>query len=118
MSVPVSVTVSATEPGSILTLSLSFIYHVFNKIHLMVESTAAAMAYGLLVVGTKTVLVFDMGGGECHTLSFYALHITIAELFSAYTYSITVALTLSITVTPSPPPSPPPGPYSSQAQLM
>lgn len=29
----------------------------------MVESTAAAMAYGLLVAGKKTVLVFDMGGG-------------------------------------------------------
>lgn len=30
----------------------------------MVESTAAAMAYGLLVVGKKNVMVFDMGGGE------------------------------------------------------
>lgn len=29
----------------------------------MVESSAAALAYGLLVVGQKTVLVFDMGGG-------------------------------------------------------
>ncbi len=29
----------------------------------MVESSAAAMAYGLLSVGSKTVLVFDMGGG-------------------------------------------------------
>ena len=34
-----------------------------SKVHLMVESTAAAMAYGLLVVGTKNVLIFDMGGG-------------------------------------------------------
>ena len=29
----------------------------------MVESTAAAMSYGLLVAGKKTVIVFDMGGG-------------------------------------------------------
>jgi molecular chaperone DnaK (HSP70) len=29
----------------------------------MIESTAAAMAYGLLVAGTKKVMVFDMGGG-------------------------------------------------------
>lgn len=88
MSVTVSVTVSATEratvsatePASILTLTLSssLVHRAFNKIHLMVESTAAAMAYGLLVVGTKTVLVFDMGGGECRTLSFYALSIITA----------------------------------------
>ena len=35
----------------------------FTEVHLMVESSAAAMAYGLLTAGTKTVLVFDMGGG-------------------------------------------------------
>lgn len=29
----------------------------------MVESTAAALSYGLLVAGSKRVLVFDMGGG-------------------------------------------------------
>jgi molecular chaperone DnaK (HSP70) len=29
----------------------------------LAESTAAAMCYGLLVAGAKTVLVFDMGGG-------------------------------------------------------
>ena len=29
----------------------------------MVESTAAAMAYGLLAAGEKVVMVFDMGGG-------------------------------------------------------
>ncbi|CAM9481095.1 unnamed protein product [Chrysoparadoxa australica] len=29
----------------------------------LAESTAAAMAYGLFVAGTKTVLTFDMGGG-------------------------------------------------------
>lgn len=29
----------------------------------MVESTAAAFSYGLLVVGKKTAMVFDMGGG-------------------------------------------------------
>ncbi len=29
----------------------------------MSESTAAAMSYGLLVAGTKTVVIFDMGGG-------------------------------------------------------
>lgn len=29
----------------------------------MVESTAAALSYGLLVAGTKNILVFDMGGG-------------------------------------------------------
>ena len=35
----------------------------FEDVQLMVESTAAAMAYGLLVAGCKTVLIFDMGGG-------------------------------------------------------
>lgn len=35
----------------------------FDEIHFLVESTAAAMAYGLLVAGDKTVLVFDIGGG-------------------------------------------------------
>eukprot|EP00597_Dinobryon_sp_UTEXLB2267_P000252 CAMPEP_0170069434 /NCGR_PEP_ID=MMETSP0019_2-20121128/8113_1 /TAXON_ID=98059 /ORGANISM="Dinobryon sp., Strain UTEXLB2267" /LENGTH=524 /DNA_ID=CAMNT_0010277483 /DNA_START=112 /DNA_END=1683 /DNA_ORIENTATION=- len=35
----------------------------FVEVHLMVESTAAAMAYGLLVAGQKSILVFDMGGG-------------------------------------------------------
>ena len=34
------------------------------QVHLMVESTAAAMAYGLLVVGKKNVMIFDMGGGQ------------------------------------------------------
>jgi molecular chaperone DnaK (HSP70) len=29
----------------------------------MVESTAAALSYGLHVAGRKTVMVFDMGGG-------------------------------------------------------
>lgn len=29
----------------------------------MIESTAAAMAYGLLVAGKKKAMVFDMGGG-------------------------------------------------------
>lgn len=29
----------------------------------MIESTAAAMAYGLFVAGTKNVMVFDIGGG-------------------------------------------------------
>ena len=38
----------------------------------MVESTAAAMAYGLLVAGEKTVLIFDMGGG---TLDLTIIHI-------------------------------------------
>ncbi len=29
----------------------------------MIESTAASLAYGLLVAGKKRVMVFDMGGG-------------------------------------------------------
>lgn len=33
------------------------------QVHFMVESTAAALSYGLLVAGHKAVLVFDMGGG-------------------------------------------------------
>lgn len=43
-----------------------------HQVHFMIESTAAAMAYGLLVAGTKNVLVFDMGGG---TLDITILHI-------------------------------------------
>ena len=35
----------------------------FEYINFMVESTAAAMGYGLFVVGSKCVLVFDIGGG-------------------------------------------------------
>ena len=30
---------------------------------MMIESTAAALAYGLMVAGKKNVFVFDMGGG-------------------------------------------------------
>lgn len=35
----------------------------FQEVHLMVESTAATAAYGLLVAGKKTAMVLDMGGG-------------------------------------------------------
>lgn len=35
----------------------------FCEVHLMMESSAAALAYGLLTAGTKTILVFDIGGG-------------------------------------------------------
>lgn len=35
----------------------------FTSVSFLAESTAAAMCYGLLVAGAKTVLVFDMGGG-------------------------------------------------------
>ena len=31
----------------------------------MVESTAAVLSYGLVCAGSKTVMVFDMGGGTC-----------------------------------------------------
>jgi len=34
----------------------------FTQVVTLIESTAAAMAYGLFVAGTKTVCVFDMGG--------------------------------------------------------
>ena len=44
----------------------------FSEAHLMVESSAAAMAYGLLAVGQKHVLVVDMG---CGTLDCTAMHI-------------------------------------------
>ena len=44
----------------------------FSEVHLMVESSAAAMAYGLLAVGKKHVLVVDMG---CGTLDCTAMHI-------------------------------------------
>lgn len=33
------------------------------QVHFLVESTAAATAYGLSVAGVKNVLIFDMGGG-------------------------------------------------------
>ena len=33
------------------------------QVHLLIESSAAAMSYGLFVAGSKTVLIFDMGGG-------------------------------------------------------
>mmetsp|Transcript_745 Transcript_745/g.1237 ORF Transcript_745/g.1237 Transcript_745/m.1237 type:complete len:723 (-) Transcript_745:28-2196(-) len=35
----------------------------FTDIHLLIESTAAALGYGLLCAGDKRILVFDMGGG-------------------------------------------------------
>lgn len=35
----------------------------FKEIHFMIESSAAAMSYGLLVAGKKTVLIIDIGGG-------------------------------------------------------
>lgn len=43
------------------------------------ESTAAATAYGLLVAGSKQVLVFDMGGG---TTDISIVKITEGGLFS------------------------------------
>ena len=79
----------------IVTLAESL--HLLHKIHLMVESTAAAMAYGLLVVGTKTVLVFDMGGGESSVLSkskSSSILIVISQLL--YLYSVAVAITLHV----------------------
>jgi hypothetical protein len=36
---------------------------IFLKVHFMIESTAAAMAYGLLVAGRKRAMVVDIGGG-------------------------------------------------------
>ena len=39
----------------------------FTEVHLLVESSAAALAYGLLVVGRKDVLVVDMGCGTLDT---------------------------------------------------
>ena len=45
----------------------------FEKVYFMSESTAAAMSYGLLVAGTKTVIIFDMGGG---TTDVTILHIS------------------------------------------
>jgi len=39
----------------------------FEKVRLLSEPTAGAMAYGLFVAGTKTVLVFDLGGGTLDT---------------------------------------------------
>jgi molecular chaperone DnaK (HSP70) len=45
----------------------------FQSVYFMVESTAAAMAYGLLVAGQKYVLIFDMGGG---TTDLTVLHLS------------------------------------------
>jgi rod shape-determining protein MreB len=33
----------------------------FDEVFLLAESTAAALGYGLLVAGTKVVLIFDVG---------------------------------------------------------
>lgn len=49
----------------------------------MVESTAAAMAYGLLVAGEKTVLIYDMGGG---TTDLTVLHVNNGRYEIKYTY--------------------------------
>ncbi len=49
----------------------------------MVESTAAAMAYGLLVAGEKTVLIYDMGGG---TTDLTILYINNGRYEIRYTY--------------------------------
>ena len=42
---------------------LIFYCDFLNQVFLLVESTAAALSYGLLGAGSKTVLVFDIGGG-------------------------------------------------------
>eukprot|EP00750_Incisomonas_marina_P014968 INCI1804.1.p1 GENE.INCI1804.1~~INCI1804.1.p1 ORF type:complete len:521 (+),score=101.67 INCI1804.1:213-1775(+) len=39
----------------------------FEKVRLLAEPTAGAMAYGLFVAGKKTVCVFDLGGGTFDT---------------------------------------------------
>jgi molecular chaperone DnaK (HSP70) len=50
-------------------LSFLFILLTFHailpsfQVHLMIESTAAAMSYGLLVAGRKNALIVDIGGG-------------------------------------------------------
>lgn len=49
----------------------------------MIESTAAAMAYGLLVAGEKFVLIFDMGGG---TTDLSILYINNGRYDIQYTY--------------------------------
>lgn len=56
---------------------------MFIQVHFMIESTAAAMAYGLLVAGEKFVLVFDMGGG---TTDLTVLYINNGRYDIQYTY--------------------------------
>ncbi len=50
---------------------LNLVYKLL-QVHLMIESTAAAMGYGLLVAGTKNAMIVDMGGG---TTDLTLLHI-------------------------------------------
>ena len=52
----------------------------FNNVHMLIESTAAAVSYGLLVAGSKTVLIFDIGGGTTD--------ITIMKIQEGSTYDI------------------------------
>lgn len=41
------------------------------QVYLQVESTAAAMAYGLLGVGEKSIMVVDIGGGTTDVTLLY-----------------------------------------------
>ncbi|EQC25517.1 hypothetical protein SDRG_16621, partial [Saprolegnia diclina VS20] len=60
-----------TEPQRQATLEAAAMAG-FSAVRLLNEPTAAAMAYGLFVAGTKRVVVFDFGGG---TLDVSVLHI-------------------------------------------
>ena len=53
----------------------------------LAESTAAAMAYGLLISGAKNVMVFDMGGG---TLDITIMRVDNGAVSASYTVNCTL----------------------------
>ena len=59
-SIVIGIPVSYTS-SQILKLEQAINLAGINNIYFMSESTAAAMSYGLLVAGTKTVAIFDIG---------------------------------------------------------
>ena len=59
-SIVIGIPVSYTST-QILKLEKAINLAGINNIYFMSESTAAAMSYGLLVAGTKTVAIFDIG---------------------------------------------------------
>ena len=63
-SIVIGIPVSYTSL-QILKLEQAINLAGINNIYFMSESTAAAMSYGLLVAGTKTVAIFDIG--RCYT---------------------------------------------------
>jgi molecular chaperone DnaK (HSP70) len=59
----IGVPATYTEAQRAATRRAALQHTTLKEVHLLTESTAAALSYGLMAAGDKVVGVFDMGGG-------------------------------------------------------